>query len=55
MGETKRKLQQRIQEREKELQELRKAVETLKVTTEKYLVDKSFSCQILLFKSMMIY
>ena len=32
--ETQSKIQQRIQEREKELQELRKAVETLKVSTD---------------------
>ena len=34
MGETQSKIQQRIQEREKELQELRKAVKTLKVRTD---------------------
>ena len=34
MGPTQRRFQQRIQERENELQELRKAVETLKVRTD---------------------
>ncbi|XP_031425769.1 E3 ubiquitin/ISG15 ligase TRIM25-like [Clupea harengus] len=34
LGETQSKIQQRIQEREKELQDLRKAVETLKVSTD---------------------
>ncbi|XP_031437755.2 tripartite motif-containing protein 29-like [Clupea harengus] len=34
LGQTQRRFQQRIQEREKELQELRKAVETLKMRTD---------------------
>ena len=34
LGQTHRRFQQRIQVREKELQELRKAVETLKVRTD---------------------
>src|SRR4029434_3417664 len=34
LGQTQSKIQERIQEREKELQDLRKAVETLKVSTD---------------------
>src|SRR4029434_6758409 len=43
--ETQSKIQQRIQEREKDLQELRKVVETLKVSTDQRRVDQKLAAE----------